>query len=51
MLKVQQALQRGEFIGILADRGLEQDGASVTCDFLGETRKVSRRTRCAWRIC
>ena len=36
MLKVEQALQRGEFIGILADRGLEQGGASVTCDFLGE---------------
>ena len=36
MLKVEQALQRGEFIGILADRGLEHGGASVTCDFLGE---------------
>ncbi len=36
MLKVEQALLRGEFIGILADRGLEQGGASVTCDFLGE---------------
>lgn len=36
MLKVDQALQRGEFIGILADRGLEQGGASVTYDFLGE---------------
>ncbi|BCK86511.1 hypothetical protein MIZ01_0273 [Sideroxyarcus emersonii] len=35
MLKVRQALERGEFIGMLADRGLEQDGASVTCDFLG----------------
>lgn len=35
MLKVEQALQRGEFIGILADRGLEQGGASETCDFLG----------------
>jgi predicted LPLAT superfamily acyltransferase len=39
MLKVEQALQRGEFIGILADRGLEQGGASVTCDFLGEPAK------------
>jgi predicted LPLAT superfamily acyltransferase len=36
MLKVEQALQRGEFIGILADRGLEQGGAGVSCDFLGE---------------
>lgn len=35
MLKVEQALQRGEFIGILADRGLEHGGASVRCDFLG----------------
>lgn len=39
MLKVEQALQRGEFIGILADRGLEQGGASVTCDFLGAPAK------------
>ena len=39
MLKVQQALQRGEFIGILADRGLGQEGGSVTCDFLGEPAK------------
>ena len=39
MLKVEQALQRGEFIGILADRGLEQGGASVTCNFLGEPAK------------
>jgi predicted LPLAT superfamily acyltransferase len=36
MLKVEEALQRGEFIGILADRGLEQGAASMTCDFLGE---------------
>lgn len=36
MLKVEEALQRGEFIGILADRGLEHGGASMTCDFLGE---------------
>lgn len=35
MLKVEEALQRGEFIGILADRGLEQGGASLACDFLG----------------
>lgn len=39
MLKVEQALQRGEFIGILADRGLEHGGASVNCDFLGEAAK------------
>ena len=36
MLKVEQALQRGEFVGILADRGLEHGGAGVFCDFLGE---------------
>lgn len=41
MLKVEQALQRGEFVGILADRGLEHGGASVTCDFLGEPAKFS----------
>ncbi len=35
MLKVEQALQRGEFIGILADRGLDHGGATFTCDFLG----------------
>lgn len=39
MLKVEQALQRGEFIGILADRGLEHGGASICCDFLGEAAK------------
>lgn len=39
MLKVEQALQRGEFIGILADRGLEHGGSSVSCDFLGEQAK------------
>ncbi len=39
MLKVQQALEHGEFIGILADRGLEQGGASVSCDFLGAPAK------------
>jgi len=39
MLKVEQALQRGEFIGILADRGLEQGGSSVICDFLGTPAK------------
>lgn len=39
MLKVEQALQRGEFIGILADRGLEHGGTSVACDFLGEPAK------------
>jgi predicted LPLAT superfamily acyltransferase len=36
MLKVEQALQRGEFIGILADRGLDQGGAGISCEFLGE---------------
>ena len=41
MLKVEQALQRGEFIGILADRGLEHGGSSVPCDFLGEPAKFS----------
>ena len=39
MLKVEQALQRGEFIGILADRGLEHGGSSVSFDFLGEAAK------------
>lgn len=39
MLKVEEALQRGEFIGILADRGLEHGGISVNCDFLGEPAK------------
>lgn len=39
MLKVEQSLQRGEFIGILADRGLDHGGASVSCDFLGEAAK------------
>jgi predicted LPLAT superfamily acyltransferase len=36
MLKVEQALQRGEFIGILADRGLEQGRVGTKWDFLGE---------------
>lgn len=36
MLKVEQALQRGEFIGLMADRGLGHGGASITFDFLGE---------------
>ncbi len=39
MLKVEQALKRGEFVGILADRGLEEGSASVACDFLGEPAK------------
>lgn len=39
MLKVEQALQRGEFIGFLADRGLEHGGGSITCDFMGEPVK------------
>jgi predicted LPLAT superfamily acyltransferase len=37
MLKVEQALQRGEFIGILADRGLDQGNATLPCEFLGES--------------
>lgn len=39
MLQVEQALQRGEFIGILADRSLGSGGASILCDFLGEPAK------------
>ena len=39
MLKVEQALQRGEYIGILADRGLENDSAGVNLNFLGESAK------------
>jgi len=39
MLKVEQALQRGEFIGILADRGLEHGAASISHDFLGAAAK------------
>lgn len=39
MLKVEQALQHGEFIGILADRGLEHGGASETHEFLGAPAK------------
>ena len=39
MLKVEQALQRGEYIGILADRGLEHGSASAVIDFLGEPAK------------
>lgn len=38
MLKVRQALQNNEFIGILADRGLNDDSNTV-CDFLGEAAK------------
>ena len=39
MLKVEQALQRGAFVGILADRGLEHDGAGTVCDFLDEAAR------------
>ena len=39
MLRVEQALQRGEFIGILADRGLGDGGRSMVCDFLGQPAK------------
>lgn len=39
MLKVEQALQRGEFIGILADRGLDHSDSNMTCSFLGEPAK------------
>ncbi len=39
MLRVEQSLQRGEFIGILADRGLGDGGRSMVCDFLGAPAK------------
>ena len=39
MLRVEQALQRGEFIGILADRGLENGSGNVSWDFLGQPAK------------
>jgi len=39
MLKVEQALLRGEYIGILADRGLEHSSAMMSFDFLGEPAK------------
>ena len=35
MLKVEEALARGEFAGILADRDIE-GGATVPCDFFGD---------------
>ncbi len=35
MLKVRDALLRGEFVGILADRVIEGEGSTV-CEFLGE---------------
>ena len=35
MLKVRDALARGEFVGMLADRVIEGEG-SVACEFLGE---------------
>jgi predicted LPLAT superfamily acyltransferase len=38
MLKVGEALARGEFVGILADRVIEGEGSAI-CDFLGEPAK------------
>jgi predicted LPLAT superfamily acyltransferase len=38
MLKVGEALARGEFVGILADRVIEGEGSAL-CDFLGESAK------------
>lgn len=38
MLKVGEALQRGEFVGILADRVIEGEG-NAHCPFLGEPAK------------
>ncbi len=38
MLRVRDALQRGEFVGILADRGIAGEGGAV-CDFLGAPAK------------
>ncbi len=38
MLKVGEALQRGEFVGILADRVIEGEGTAV-CEFLGAPAK------------
>jgi predicted LPLAT superfamily acyltransferase len=35
MLKVRDALQRGEFVGMLGDRVVDGEG-NVVCDFLGE---------------
>ena len=39
MLKVEQALLRGEYIGILADRGLEHGSTGASFYFLGEPAK------------
>jgi predicted LPLAT superfamily acyltransferase len=39
MLQVGQALLRGEYIGILADRGLEHSSAVMNFDFLGAPAK------------
>lgn len=38
MLKVRDALRRGEFAGILGDRVIEGEGSAI-CDFLGEPAK------------
>ncbi len=40
MLKVRDALLRGEFVGILADRVIAGEGSTV-CEFLGEGAKFS----------
>jgi predicted LPLAT superfamily acyltransferase len=38
MLRVSEALHRGEFVGILADRVIEGEGSTI-CEFLGEPAK------------
>jgi len=38
MLKVRDALRRGEYVGILADRVIEGEG-SMVCEFMGEAAK------------
>lgn len=38
MLKVGEALRRGEFVGMLADRVIEGEGSAI-CEFLGEPAK------------
>jgi predicted LPLAT superfamily acyltransferase len=35
MLRIQEALQRGEYIGILADRTISGNNKTIDCDFLG----------------
>lgn len=40
MLKVEEALERGGFVGMLADRTIEGEG-TVPCDFFGEQATLS----------